>query len=273
MSAHPNLDLDRYLERIGWGQSLRPAYDTLAGLLRAHMTRIPFENLDVLLGRGVRLDLEALQDKLVVRRRGGYCFEHATLFRAVLERLGFAVKAHSARVTIALPRTEMPRTHMFLTVALPEGTFVVDPGFGGLAPIAPVRIAGSEAEPAGSASGSHWLVRSDAWRVMRTRTADKLVDCWATTLEEDHPVDFTMANHFVSTHPSSAFVNRMMLQSRSAEGSISVMNREVTLRRGDVPAVTQLRDRAALRALLVEHFGFDLPEVGQLRVPAIPEWT
>ena len=56
-------------------------------LLEAHIAHIPFENFDVLLGRPVRLDLEGLQSKLVMSRRGGYCFEHATLFAAVLERL------------------------------------------------------------------------------------------------------------------------------------------------------------------------------------------
>ncbi len=67
-----SLDLDAYFERVRWGGETRPTFETLAGLLRAHMTAIPFENLDVLLGRKVRLDLEFLQDKLIRRRRGGY---------------------------------------------------------------------------------------------------------------------------------------------------------------------------------------------------------
>ena len=100
-----SLDLDAYLDRVRWTGGLRPAFDTLAGLLLAHMVCIPFENFDVLLGRPIRLDLGPLQQKLVMNRRGGYCFEQTTLFAAVLERLGFRPLLHSARVILFSPRT------------------------------------------------------------------------------------------------------------------------------------------------------------------------
>ena len=138
------INLDAYFNRIRWGGNTRPTYDTLAQLVHAHMQHIPFENLDVLLGRGIRIDLESIQNKLVHARRGGYCFEHATLFAAVLEQLGFQPTCHSSRVVLLFPRTEAPRTHMFLTVPLPEGTFVVDPGFGSLAPRVPVPLDGTQ---------------------------------------------------------------------------------------------------------------------------------
>ncbi|HWC46331.1 MAG TPA: arylamine N-acetyltransferase, partial [Casimicrobiaceae bacterium] len=86
------VDVDAYFARIGDVDAPRRDLATLARLLRAHMHAIPFENLDVLLGRGIDLDLSALQAKLVGARRGGYCFEHATLFAAVLETLGFAIR-------------------------------------------------------------------------------------------------------------------------------------------------------------------------------------
>jgi len=109
-------------------------------VLDRHIVAIPFENLDVLCGRPPRLDLESLQDKLVQRRRGGYCYEHTTLFAAVLEHVGFAAVPHSARVTMIADKSTAPRTHMLLTVALRAGTFVVDPGFGGLTPRLPVPV-------------------------------------------------------------------------------------------------------------------------------------
>src|SRR5262249_40406662 len=131
--AMPSFDLDAYLKRIGWSRETPPALETLSGLLRAHMSSIPFENLDVLLGRPVRLDLDSLQQKLLHARRGGYCFEHSILLAAATEQLGFKPARHSARVVLFFPRTETPRTHMFLTVNLPQGRFVLDPGFGGAA--------------------------------------------------------------------------------------------------------------------------------------------
>ena len=116
------MDLDAYFARIGWRGT-----PELAGLLEHHMRAIPFENFDVLLGRRPRLDLEGLEAKLVTARRGGYCYEHSTLFAAVLAELGIACRTHSARVVMMTPRELAPRTHMFLTV----GNDVLDPGFGG----------------------------------------------------------------------------------------------------------------------------------------------
>lgn len=264
------IDLDAYFERIGWTGETRPVLATLAGLLRAHMRHIPFENLDVLLGKGVRLELDALQDKLVRRRRGGYCFEHATLFAAVLEALGFAPVRRSARVVLCAPRSEAARTHMFLTVALREGTFVVDPGFGGLAPEKPVPLV-DRGENVGS-TATHWMARDEAAWVLRARTGDKVADCWVTTLEADNAIDFVVANHYTATHPASGFRNRLMLRALTDDGRVSVMNRDVTIRTGGAARVMQLADRAALRALLAEHFGFDVPEVESLHVPSIDAW-
>ena len=100
---------DGYFARIGWSGPLTPTLDTLAGLLRAHMARIPFENLDVLLGRDITLDLDSLYDKLVVARRGGYCFEQTTLLSAALSHAGFQPVAHAARVIFIRPRSEERR--------------------------------------------------------------------------------------------------------------------------------------------------------------------
>jgi len=83
------LDLHAYLERIGYDGPVEPTLEVLDALHLAHATTIPFENIDILLGRPIRLDLPSLQDKLVRDRRGGYCFEHNTLFAAALEAVGF----------------------------------------------------------------------------------------------------------------------------------------------------------------------------------------
>ena len=265
-----DLDLHAYLERIEYGGATRADHDTLAAVLRAHMLHIPFENLDVLLGRPIRLDLEGLQHKLVRSRRGGYCFEHGTLFAAVLERLGFQPVRHTARVVLLNARGDAARTHMFLKVPLAEGDFVVDPGFGALAARFPVPLAEC-AQPA--ADASHWMVRDGGYWVLRARIGAKVVDAWVSTLDLDNPIDFEVGNHFTSTWPASPFVNRMMLRAFTADGGVSVMNRDVTHTRGDASRHLQLAGRSALRELLVQHFGFDLPQVETLRVPSIPEWT
>ena len=265
------LDLGGYLARIGWSGEAPVTPETLSQLIRAHMSSIAFENLDVLLGRPVRLDLDGIQEKLVRGRRGGYCFEHAILFAAAVERLGFSTMRHSARVVLFFPRTETPRTHMFLTVSLPQGRFVVDPGFGGAAAqFAIPLVDGREESPH---EASHWMSKDGPYWWMRTQTGDGSSDVWVSTLEEDYPIDFDMANHYTASHPRSPFVNRLMMSVFKRDGRVTLMNRDLTIRRGATVHKSQLANRTALRSLLIEHFGFDLPEVEQLKVPAIPEWN
>ena len=121
------VDLAAYLERIGYAAELRPDHATLAGLHLAHATHIPFENLDVLLGRPIRLDLPSLQAKLVAGGRGGYCFEQNLLFAAVLRQLGFAVTPLAARVRYRTTQL-LPRTHMLLLVRADGADWIADVG-------------------------------------------------------------------------------------------------------------------------------------------------
>jgi N-hydroxyarylamine O-acetyltransferase len=107
---------------------------------------------------------------------------------------------------------------------------------------------------------------------MRARIGDKSVDAWVSTLEKDNLVDFEMGNYFTSTHSSSPFVNGIMMRALTSDGRVTVMNRDLTIWRASEPHSTQLADRASLRALVIEHFGFDLPEIELLRVPSITEW-
>jgi N-hydroxyarylamine O-acetyltransferase len=255
------MNLDSYFARIGWSGTRAADYATLAAILDLHTMRIPFENLDVLLGRPPKLDVPSLVAKLVDARRGGYCYEHATLFAAVLEELGFAVARHSARVTMARPKSDAPRTHMFLTVKLPEGTFVVDPGFGGLTPRVPLNVDGTP-------NGDYWLARDGADITLMARTPEKIVAAWVSTLEVDYPIDFEMANHFTATSPLSPFTTRLTMRAFTPSGRITVMNRVVTQHPSQ--ETMQLADGAALRAVVRDHFGFDLPELDTLALPAAP---
>lgn len=202
------LDRDACLQRLAWSGDLRNDYATLAALVDAHMARIPFENLDVLLGRGIRIDLTSIQAKLVHARRGGYCFEHATLFAAVLDAIGFAPVRHIARVVMALPREASPRTQMFLSVPLAEETFVVDPGFGSMAPRMPVPLA--EGKRARAEGIAHGLTRDGSGWLLRAAMPDKTVDCWYSARARDPPVDFEVGNHFTATYPSSPLLALVM---------------------------------------------------------------
>ena len=126
------IDLDAYFARTGYRGTRSPTLDTLHAIARAHVQSIPFENLDVLLDRPIDLEPDALMQKLVHDRRGGYCFEHNTLLLEVLTALGFHARPISARVRYQRPREYTPaRTHLLVRVELDE-SWLADVGVGAM---------------------------------------------------------------------------------------------------------------------------------------------
>ena len=142
----------------------KPDFATLSAIHFAHATHIPFENLDVLLKRPIRLDSPSLQAKLIDARRGGYCFEQNALLATALETIGFPVKRLAARVLIGTdPR---PRTHMMLIVTAEGEPWLADVGFGGAGLLRPIRFRVDEvADCFGwkyriGAAGAHYLLQT-----------------------------------------------------------------------------------------------------------------
>jgi N-hydroxyarylamine O-acetyltransferase len=263
------IDLNAYLARIRYSGPRTPAYDTLAAILRDHVANIPFESFDVLLGRPIRLDPEGLQDKIVTAGRGGYCFEHASLLHAALEVIGFSPVRHASRVLLFEPRHESVRQHMFLTVAIGGATYVIDPGFGPFACPEPIPIDGT---PVPAGAPTHRLARDgNDWFLYVTHEGRE-VQGWVSKMEEEYPVDFEMMNHYIATHPASFFTHNILASAATSEGRVNVMNQSVNVIRNGVSETMQLPDRKALRSLVAQHFGFDLPELETMRVNGVPGW-
>ena len=123
------MDIKAYLERINYRGPLDPTAETLRALQVAHLLSVPFENLSIHAGEPVVLEDEALFDKIVGRRRGGFCYEANGLFAALLRGLGFGVAMLSAEVANAEGGFGPPFDHMALMVTL-ERRWLVDVGFG-----------------------------------------------------------------------------------------------------------------------------------------------
>lgn len=195
------LDVDAYLARVGHDGGLSPTVETLFALHRAHAATIPFENLDVLLGRGVSLAMDDVQDKLVGRRRGGYCFEHNLLFAALLERLGYRVGRLAARVRADGSGL---RTHMLLAVGAGGREWLADVGFGATL-LEPVPLEeGTVSRQGGWAYG---LARGgDGSWWLRSLDAENWADLYSFTEEPQLPADYAVYNHYTATHPDSPFV-------------------------------------------------------------------
>ena len=157
-------DLPAYLARIGFvapqsgpapdsqsgspSKSLSPGLNLLRAVVAYHSAVIPFENIDVVLGRPIELGLDALQRKMIHGGRGGYCFEQNSLLRAALEAMGFQVTALLGRVVRGMPADAgTPRGHLVLRVELPEGPYLADVGFGNLTPTAPLALVAGLVQP------------------------------------------------------------------------------------------------------------------------------
>src|SRR5215469_2217176 len=261
-------DLDAYLARLGIpsGTALPPTGETLTALFRAHLAAIPFENLDIMLGRGVRVDLTSIEGKLVKARRGGYCFEHGQVFGAALERVGFTVERLLARVW--RPEVVSARTHLTLRVRSDneKTAWLADVGFGS-GPPGPVPLGGSGPQ---EIDGWTYEVADCGPRALQLRELQG--DEWVTlyTVEEStvYPVDIEMSNHFTSTFPGSWFTYQPVLVRRDPDAIRSLLGRVYTVtRRGHQKERRELDDLEWAGAL-GSVFGVAFPEADRERLVA-----
>ncbi|MBN9549067.1 MAG: arylamine N-acetyltransferase [Alphaproteobacteria bacterium] len=204
-----DFDLDGYFARIGYGGPTDPSLATLRALHAAHPRAIPFENIDALMGVSVGLDVASLQDKIFRQGRGGYCFEHNLIFMHALDALGFTVSGLAARVLWGQPEDAITaRSHMLLRVELGGRIYIADVGFGGLTLTAPLLL-----EP-----GLEQHTPHETFRVVEIpdhfRLQAKIGGEWRALYRFDmgqtHEVDYGVASHFLSTHPSSHFLSTLV---------------------------------------------------------------
>ena len=250
------LDLEAYLERIGYSGGVQPVHAVLEAIHLAHATHIPFENLDILLKRPIRLDLASLQAKLVSGGRGGYCFEQNLLFSAVLQRLGFSVTQLAARV-LYRSRRKLPRTHILLLVEVDSATWLADVGFGLEGLLLPVPF-GSSRETRQFAWTYRVVETNGEWTLQSLRNGS-WTDLYSFFLAPQLAVDFEPANHYTATHPDSRFVRTLTAQLPTPDVRYMLRNRELVLDRGVTVTRRALADDDELLAVLAEVFGLHFP--------------
>lgn len=256
-------ELPAYLRRIGLAKAPTPGVSSLFALHRAHAESIPFENLDILLGQPIRLDLLSLEAKLVGARRGGYCFEQNTLFAAALTAVGFAVTPLAARVRLG-GRKDSARAHMLLSVRAGERDWLADVGFGGGGLLEPMPL-----EPSGEAQQGSWrfrVVEDGRERVLQNVGPAGWRDLYAFTLEPQLPVDFVVANHYTSTHPDCTFTKIPVVQRTSADVAYMIQGDVfATMRPGAAPEERKIAGDEDLLLLLKERFGLAFPSGTRFR--------
>jgi N-hydroxyarylamine O-acetyltransferase len=255
-----SLELPAYFHRIGYAGPVEPTLPVLSALTFAHSTTIPFENLDIRLGTPISVAPDAIVDKLVGRRRGGYCFEQNGLFLQVLLAIGFDVRPLSARVRYQRPRDYTPpRTHLFLRVELDGLSWLTDVGVGGLSLTAPIRLLEDVAQD--TPHETRRIVRLNGVLMHQVRFGDEWADVYEFTLEEMPPIDRELANWFTSTHPESAFKQRLTVARALPDGGrVTLLNRELTHRGRNGEGRTRIvASPAELAEVLAREFGLEFP--------------
>jgi N-hydroxyarylamine O-acetyltransferase len=252
------LDLDAYLTRTGYNGPLEPTADTLRELHRRHVETIPFENLEIMLGRPIVLDLPSLQAKLVARRRGGYCYEHNLLFAALLERIGYTFTALSARVTMGTTKLR-PQTHMCIRAEADGKAWLVDTGFGGDGLLEPIPMLPGQAARQGAWEYALAEAGQRAW-ALRSLRPEGWLELYTFTLEPRWPVDYTVLNWYTSTHPHSPFTQRPVVQKVTGNIRQSLIAGELAIVRPGWARDTRAVDPADLPDILAADFSIDLTE-------------
>ena len=261
-------DLHTYLRRIDVADAAQPSRAALGALVAGHTRSIPFENLDPLLGRPVAdLRTAPLVDKLVHRRRGGYCYEQNGLLSAVLQALGYGVTALTGRVVYLRADGAPPpgRTHLALVVSVPHDPqrYLVDVGFGGQTLTAPIRF-----DHEGAQQTPYGPYRVVALPDGRRRLEAEAGDVWRAlyVLEPDVGlrIDHEMASWYVSTHPGSAFVRELRAARVAGDARWNLRGRVLTVHRRGGTERTVLGSPAEVAEVLAGRFGLDLSGLPQV---------
>lgn len=261
-AAKTRVDLDAYCARVGYEGPRTATIETLRALHELHPAAIAFEAIDALLDRRISLAPAAVDHKLIAAGRGGYCYEHNSLFKRVLMALGFAVDGLAARVCWGLPTDAppRPRTHMALRVTIDNQPWLADVGFGGTGPTAPLRLDQTDAQA--TRHQTYRLRPLCNERVLEAWLGDNWAPLYELSREPQLDVDYEVPNWYTSTHPDSGFRQQLMVACTTLEARYSLDRNRLTIRRPDGTVTHQLLSADEIEHHLAATFG----------LPVAPEW-
>lgn len=248
------MDRARYLQRINYHGSLSPTAQTLSALQQAHLLSVPFENLDISLKRPIQLDETALFEKIVQRRRGGFCYELNGLFAALLRDLGYSVMLLSAQVAHKNGGFGPPFDHLALLVTLEE-PWLVDVGFGDSFR-APLRLEPlrEQVQPMGSYRLSQ---EGDLWTLYQQGEADWQAQ-YCFTLQPHTLAEFVPMCHYHQTSPQSHFTQGRVCTLATEDGRITLSELRLIITVGYERHEQTLTGEDEFHALLKQYIGITL---------------
>ena len=250
-----------YLDRIGYNGDIKPDAQTLQGLHGAHMLRVPFENLNIVQKLPILLTEEALWDKIVVQKRGGFCYELNGLFAWLLQELGFDVTYLNARVYNREGRLGIDFDHLALLVQIPgqPGRWLADVGFGD-----------SFHTPL------NFEERSEQVQGLRAYRLEQLPDGFVTwqknydgTWERQYffdlqphtfPGDYELACMYHQTSPKSSFTRGSIISRATPDGRVSLQDGRLILTKDGQRTEQPIADSTEYKRLLQQYFDISLAE-------------
>ncbi|WP_223584872.1 arylamine N-acetyltransferase family protein [Sphingobacterium sp. GVS05A] len=249
--------LKDYLERIAISDGVSGDLETLKKLTQAHPKHITFENIDSFTGIVPAIDTTDIFQKLVTEKRGGYCYEQNSLFKEVLQALGFNIKMHLARVLwSSKDGSETARTHMLLTSDIEGQKYLVDVGFGSMTLTAPVLFNSEQETP----NGLFRLISLDDNFYRLDVFKNEWLPIYKFTLEEVQLSDLDMANWYVATGPSSMFNKFLMITRVDEHARYALFNKEFNIRDNEGgKKSSEISSEEELQSVLTNYFKLNLP--------------
>src|SRR5688572_22583821 len=259
--SNQKFNLEGYFQRIGHSGDTGPTIETLRAFHLLHAQAIPFENLNPFLRIPVVLDIDSLYQKLVLNKRGGYCFEHNLLLAEALKTLGYKVKGLGARVLWNIPEGIVTaRGHMLLLIEIDHDYFIADVGFGGLTLTSPLAL-----KPDLEQNTPHEkfkLIQSADGYVLLANVQDAWKRIYSFGLQENFLIDYEVTSWYLSNHPTSHFVTGLIAALPFEKGRHTLRNNDFATHYLDGSHDRKRFDNVAdLRFALETTFGIRLPQV------------
>ncbi len=215
------LSVDKYLERINFTGDRTPTRENLIRLQKAHLMNVPYENLDIYFGRPFSLAMEEMYDKIVNRRRGGYCFELNGLFAWLLRELGYDISEYFGRWLYLEPMAAPARRHRIIHVKFSDGDCIADVAVGQRAPLTPLEFSYDMAQE--REGFNYRIVKDDVLgNIVQREENGEYRNFFAFDLAPQLNIDFAYVNYYCTSHPDSVFTKKIMVHIPTENGRNSI---------------------------------------------------
>jgi len=251
------MKIEQYLDRIGYAGTVDVSFDVLSKLQAAHLNHIPFENLDI--HNGIKIDLYNLYDKIVVRQRGGFCYELNGLFYQLLLQVGFNVKMVSARVYDGEKEYSPEFDHMALIVQLNSDRYLVDVGFGEFA-LHPIKIEINT--EVNDPRGVFRIKQFDDVYMVAEKKGESggFIPEYIFSEKERRIEEFQDMCNYHQTNPASHFMQKTICSLPTSNGRISLTGNKLKITENGVVSERVLSE-SEITAVLWDYFGIGPPSL------------